>query len=87
MPSSVSVGGIRMSVMTTSGRSRSQASREGVAVADGRDDLDLGIPVEQLRIPSRTIRLSSPSAMRTGMPRDGTRRVPLGNTCPRPASA
>ena len=48
IPSSVPVGGIRMSVTTTSGRSVAAAAHERVVVGAGRHDLEVVLGVDEL---------------------------------------
>jgi hypothetical protein len=73
MPSSVLVGGIRMSVTTTSGRSLSTASRsEGRSPQDTTTSMP-GWAAKTRATPSRTMTLSSASAIATAIASTQTR--------------
>src|SRR3954469_15642894 len=65
IPSSVWVGGMRMSASTTSGTSRSQTSTSESKSLTAATISMPGSLSSRRRRPSRTIRLSSPSATRT----------------------
>ena len=60
MPSSVFVGGIQMSVRTTSGTTSLDGQAKRGEVAACRDDLDVLLLSRARQIPSRATMLSSP---------------------------
>src|SRR3954452_1587536 len=76
MPSSVKLGGIRMSVRTTSGScSSTAASADGRSEHSATTSMPLSASASRREIPSRTMRLSSASATRSAMCPQSTRTV------------